>query len=233
MEGPPQDDEVAAPSATDSSSSTGDGKTAAAKFKPVTLRKRLDWASPQLFQKCCQAAMDPKPNTGQPPKVIKDDQIQTDYSSGTIEVVTVEVCRPAGGEKVMAVKVIYKGVRITRYEISLDGPEPAENITFEFDSLKFVYNQTDAETGEVVDGSPGADTLDTGDLENAEDLNLASGNEPSGTENDSSDGASPSPAMAPAAAPGSPSAPGAAPDSTVTVNFPGLWQGTGFGVLPD
>src|SRR6267154_1952973 len=25
-------------------------------FKPVTLRKRLDWASTQLFQLCCEAA---------------------------------------------------------------------------------------------------------------------------------------------------------------------------------
>src|SRR5580765_3434866 len=41
-----------------SSSSSGSGNSKPASgFKTGRLRKRVDWASPQLFLKCCQAAM--------------------------------------------------------------------------------------------------------------------------------------------------------------------------------
>src|SRR5438552_18889880 len=40
-----------------SSSSASKDKQPASGFKSVRLRKRVDWASPQLFLKCCEAAM--------------------------------------------------------------------------------------------------------------------------------------------------------------------------------
>ena len=198
-------------------------------FKNVTLRKRVDWASTQLFLKCCQAAM---ATTAK----LTDDQAQ-----GRINEVTVEVCRPAGGEKVPCVTVIYYGVRIIKYEISITEPEPAESITFEFEKLKFKYYQTDPATGQVINRAG----LETEELENhhpdaiatpGQTATSAAGNTSSGNGNsggNSPDSGTPAvgapvPAGAPAVA-----VPGAAPDPTVNVNFPGLWQGTGFGLLPD
>lgn len=228
-------------SSAHSSSSGGNSKPASG-FKTVRLRKRVDWASPQLFLKCCQAAM------ATTTKSTDDD------GDGRIDKVTVEVCRPTSSDqvfvlndgttatinKVPCARVEYKGVRVIRYELSMSGPEPAESITFEFDSLKYTYVQIDPETGDVVDESG----LKTSWLENhhpqARDSANASSNSSSngGSGGSSSSGSgggdnsTPSPAAAPAAG-GAPAAPGSAPDPTISVNFPGLWQGTGFGLLPD
>ena len=179
-----------------------------------------------------------------------------DDSDGIIDKVTVEVCRPTSSDqtfvlsdgttatinKVPCARVEYKGVRIIRYELSMNGPEPAESITFEFDSLKYTYVQIDPLTGNVVDESG----LKTPWLDNHHPEARTSGNDSSSTGSNSgnatgiggntggsSGNAAPSPAMAPATAGGTPAAPGAAPDPTISVNFPGLWQGTGFGLLPD
>jgi len=221
-------------------SSGSSSQQPASGFKTVRLRKRVDWASPQLFLKCCEAAM---------AKVTKSTE---DKGKGKIDKVTVEVCRPASGDqpftlddgstvqlnKIPCAKVEYKGVRILRYEISINTPEPAESITFEFDSLKYTYLQTNPETGDVVDQSG----IKTPWLDNhhpdARAADGSSGTTDSGAGAASSSGAgsgagngNPSPALA--AASSAAAAPGAAPDSTVNVNFPGLWQGTGFGLLPD
>jgi len=224
------------------SSSGGNSKPASA-FKTVKLRKRVDWASPQLFLKCCQAAMATATKSTE------------DEGEGRIDKVTVEVCRPTSSEqifvlndgttasinKVPCAKVEYKGVRIIRYELSMNGPEPAESVTFEFDSLKYTYVKIDPETGNVIDENG----LKTSWLENhhpdpnsaasASSTSSSSGGNGSGTGGGGGGGgatAAPSPTTAPATA-GAPSAPGAAPDPTISVNFPGLWQGTGFGLLPD
>jgi len=160
---------------------------------------------------------------------------------GKINDVTVEVCRPAAGDKVPCVTVIYYGVRIIRYAISITEPEPAENITFEFDELEFQHYETDPATGEITGSSK------TIRLENHHPKPAGTGAQAggggggsSGSDSDATPssgggagGVSPAPALAVAAAGGSPAAPGAAPDPTVNVNFPGLWQGTGFGILPD
>jgi len=45
------------PQQLDEESGQSDDKKPASGFKSVTLRKRVDWASTQLFLKCCQAAM--------------------------------------------------------------------------------------------------------------------------------------------------------------------------------
>lgn len=197
-------------------------------FRPVTLRKRVDWASTQLFLKCCEAAM------------ATATKSTDDRGKGRINEVTVEVCRPAGGEKVPCVRLTYYGVRITRYAISITEPEPAESITFEFDKLKFKYFQTDPATGEVLNNAG----LETSELENHHPQAALSALVPSApmaaaTGAAASGGATPGggrssavvPTPTPAAPP--PGPPGAPPDPTVNVNFPGLWQGTGFGLLPD
>jgi len=193
-------------------------------FKPVTLRKRVDWASTQLFLKCCAAAM------------ATTDKTTDDQDDGRINQVTVEVCRPAGGEKIPCVTITYYGVRITRYAIAITEPEPAETITFEFDKVKFKYLQTDPATGQVV-SSAGSETPEM-DNHHPELATAGAGQAASA-------GAAVAGAAAAAAAPdGSVPAPAAAsqngvpnqgspPDATVNVNFPGLWQGTGFGLLPD
>src|SRR5258707_4343374 len=57
MEGPPDlDEESEAHDGSPQPDSPGKNPVPP-KFRPVTLRKRLDWASPQLFQKCCDAGM--------------------------------------------------------------------------------------------------------------------------------------------------------------------------------
>jgi type VI protein secretion system component Hcp len=207
-----------------------DANKPASGFKPVTLRKRVDWASTQLFLKCCESAM------------ATTTKSTEDKGKGKINDVTVEVCRPAGGEKVPCLRVIYYGVRITRYAISITEPEPAENITFEFDKLKFKYYQTDPATGQVINSAG----IETEELENHPPQPIGSAQAAGGSTGSSgaegttpagggAGGVSPTPALglAAAASGGVPSSPGAAPDPTVNVNFPGLWQGTGFGILPD
>lgn len=221
METPQQSDEAA------DKSDKSDKNKPASGFKAVTLRKRVDWASPQLFLKCCQAAM------------ATTTKATKDQADGRIGQVTVEVCRPAGGEKIPCVTVIYYGVRVTRYAISMTGPEPAENITFEFDKVKFKYLQTDPETGKVVNSAG----EQTSELENHHPQVATGAGAPAGAGGSSSGagssgseapgGSGPSPAPVPASPSGPPAAPGSAPDPTVNVNFPGLWQGTGFGLLPD
>ena len=231
----------------DSGSGQGSGSGGSSKsqpasgFKTVRLRKRVDWASTQLFLKCCQAAM------------ATTTKSTDDTADGRIDKVTVEVCRPASGDqtytledgtsvqlnKIPCAAVEYRGVRIIRYEISISGPEPAETITFEFDALRYKYRQTNPKTGAVKDQRG----LKTPWMDNHHPDARTSAND-SATATSGGSGATGRPAgaapgagsTAPAASPnvGGPApAPGAAPDPTVNVNFPGLWQGTGFGVLPD
>jgi hypothetical protein len=194
----------------------------------VTLKKRVDWASTQLFIRCCEQAMALSKS--------RDEQ-----EKGWIDIVTVEVCRPAGGEKIPFVTVEYHGVRLVHYSIEMSGPEPSESITFEFQKLGFQHMRTDPYTGNVA--SKDAITK-TGELAN-------SGTGQGGTAQASGGGAGGGSGtggvtVVPAAAAPAPSGGGAAPggsatpaggvssvDIAVNANFPGLWQGTGFGVLPD
>ena len=71
----------------------GEANQPASGFKPVTLRKRVDWASTQLFLKCCEAAMATTTKS-------TDDQ-----GKGRINEVTVEVCR-AGGRGKSALRAV-------------------------------------------------------------------------------------------------------------------------------
>src|SRR5437868_10288876 len=69
----------------------GDGdkkeKEAKKQLDRVTLKKKVDWASTQLFLKCCEAGK---------AKIAKS---QDDKGKGLIDEVTVELCKTAGGEK--------------------------------------------------------------------------------------------------------------------------------------
>lgn len=134
---------------------------ATAKFRKVTLKKRVDWASTQLFRECCDQAL----------ALSKPEAEQRD---GWIDTVTVEVCRQTGDmvklgdemveEKLPFVTVMYHGVRVTHYSIEMSGPEPSESITFEFQSLEFRYERTDPYTGRrLKDGG----VVSTGDLANS------------------------------------------------------------------
>jgi type VI protein secretion system component Hcp len=236
METPQQED--------DQGSQTG-ATQAASTFHAVTLRKRVDWASTQLFLKCCEAAM------------ATDTKSTENQGQGRIDLVTVEVCRPVSGgqrivlddgttvevNKIPCVTVYYYGVRIIKYAIAISSPEPAESITFEFDKVKVKYLQTDPSTGKAVNSTG----VSTDEMENHHPPDAASGGDSTaasagtsgggGSGSTGGDGAggvgSPAPAVTPAAAGAPPAAPGSPPDPTVNVNFPGLWQGTGFGVLPN
>lgn len=214
--------------AEDGTTPEEDKEKSKAKFPKVTLKKRVDWASTQLFIRCCEQAMALSKS--------RDEQ-----EKGWIDIVSVEVCRPAGGEKIPFVIVEYHGVRLVRYSIEMSGPEPSESITFEFQKLGFQHTRTDPFTGNVA--SKDAVTK-TGELAN-------SGTGLGGTAQGS--GGTSAEASAPAVGPGSsgvvlaaggagtgssgasatPAGPATSIDVAVSTNFPGLWQGTGFGVLPD
>lgn len=134
---------------------------ATAKFRKVTLKKRVDWASTQLFRECCDQAL----------ALSKPEAEQRD---GWIDTVTVEICRQTGAtvklgdemveEKIPFVTVLYHGVRVTHYSIEMSGPEPSESITFEFQSLEFRFERTDPYTGRrLQDGG----VVSTSDLANS------------------------------------------------------------------
>jgi type VI protein secretion system component Hcp len=198
------------------------------KFQKVTLTKRVDWASTQLFTKCCEQALALKKP--------KNEQEET-----WIDTVTVEVCRPAGGDKVAFAVVNYHKVRITHYSVNISAAEPSESITFEFQELDFKHTRTDPFTGRVPAKDavtkttmlPNAGTGQSGTAQ-------GTGAEPGGG---ASPGAVPTTAVvalptggggtASSGAGATPAAPATAVEIAVSTNFPGLWQGTGFGVLPD
>jgi type VI protein secretion system component Hcp len=236
IEGPPlvkeTDEQTGTSQMTVSKDKKGDSNPP--KLKSVTLRKRVDWASPQLFQLCIYAAM----NSTVPPRPLKFQDDDSD-ATGIVNFVTVDVCRPAGGEKVVGVQVIYSDVTITRYELSLSAPEPAESITFEYKTVSYEYNEVDPYTGVLVVGGKKKTGpkkgLEGNEYDTGSDTSETGGGSPEAEapEGGGAGGGTPSPALASAGAVGAPTTPGAAPDPTVTVNYPGLWQGTGFGLLPD
>jgi type VI protein secretion system component Hcp len=215
---------------------TKDEKKQTLNFGPVTLKKRVDWASTQLILKCIQASK---------AKIQKDEEL------GTIDDVTVEICKRAGGASSIPFVIIkYKKVRITEYQLDMSDPEPSESITFEYDKMLYGFQQTSPTTGEPI-----GQIIWTGGLE-ATKAAPASSSQGSSTAETTSNG---SPAAGAAAAGGAAaaaaaaggaavqtsasSAPGAengsgnslasAADLAIANNFPGLWGPDGFGALPD
>lgn len=102
-------------------------------FKPVRLRKRVDWGSSQLFLKCCEAAEASAKKTD-------------DKEKGLIDVVTIHICRPGGEKKVPFVIVRYYNVKVTNFKLGMAEAESSEEITFEFEELELEYQPTNPYT---------------------------------------------------------------------------------------
>jgi|SRR6266850_175288 len=200
-------------------------------FDKVSLKKRVDWASTQLFLKCCQASK---------AKVAKAD---TDV--GTIDDVTVEICKRVDIKKSFPYVVVrYKNVRVLEYSIDMSDPEPTETITFEYDKFIFGFQKTSPLTGE-----PRGEVIWTSQIESTKKTPAGTQNTDSASGGDSSGTAVAGAGAAAAAATGSgtvQTAANAAPaagnssaglasatDAALSANFPGLWSADGFGPLPD
>jgi type VI protein secretion system component Hcp len=210
------------------SSSEGDSDAEKPKpsFKKVTIKKRVDWASTQLFMKCCHAAE---------AAVTKSDD---DQDAGRIDRITVDICKQAD-EKFPFITVRYFGVRIVSYTIDIAGPEPSETIAFVFEKLELEYQRTDPLTG----AKKGA-TAKALNMENYTPTKPAAAQSTASVAGAAATASASSGAAAAAASggggggDGAPASNGAsgAPSTTeaaVNANFPGLWPGNGFGVLPD
>src|SRR5438105_1348616 len=110
-----------------------------APFEHVQLTKRVDWASTDLFQKCCEGAE---------AKIAKSKAKSEDAEApGAINKVRIEVCKAAGQKKFPYSIIEYYGVRIVDFAISMNDPEPSETITIAYDGFAFGYQKTDPYTG--------------------------------------------------------------------------------------
>jgi len=207
-------------------------------FKKVTIKKRVDWASTQLFMKCCFAAE------------ATARKLTGDQDQGRIDRVTIEICKQAAAadsegdrddDKFPFITVRYFGVRIVDYAIDMSKPEPDETITFVFEKLDVEYQPTDPHTGRKIDDKVSraigmqnyapakaaaakssaasvAGAVTTASASTGAAAAAAGGGGGNG------DGASASNGSAGASSP---------TEAAVNANFPGLWGGNGFGILPD
>jgi type VI protein secretion system component Hcp len=187
----------------------------------VTLKKRVDWASTQLFLKCCQAAK---------AKVAKSKALQ---QIGTIDEVTVEVCKAAGQTKFPYVVIKYFGVRVVNYSIDMSEPEPSETIEFEYDSFRFGYQETSPYTG-----LPVGQMLETTTIEGTKDSEALAptDGEASGGGTAPAGGVVPTGGVGVAGTPGNTGSPAGSPstiEALADLNYPGRNGGTGLGVLPN
>jgi type VI protein secretion system component Hcp len=198
-------------------------------FKKVTIKKRVDWASTQLFMKCCYAA-------AATTKKVVDDQ-----DPGKIDRITIDICKQSD-DKFPFIIVRYFGVRIVAYAIDMSGPEPAETISFVFEKLELEYQRTDPFTG--------AKTGATSKALNMENYAPSQPATQSGTASVAGTATSSSASTGAAAAAGAAAGGGGAAngdgapasngssaasptEAAVSANYPGLWGGNGFGILPD
>lgn len=202
------------------------GKESRPEFEPVTLTKRVDWASTQLFMKVCEAAE----ASGK-----KSDE---ESGKGRIDQVTIEVCRQSG-EKFPYLVVTYYGVTVIHYGITINKPEPEETITFKFEDFKFCYQQTSNETGK-----PKGNLLCTPQLTNHQPAAPVAGQvvaASAGSTGAGNTAAAVGVAAAVVAATtsgaagggGLPAGTASATDAAASSNFPGLIGPNGFGILPD
>ena len=189
-----------------------EAKKPKAELKPVTIKKRIDWASTQLFTKCCEAAEATTTRTD-----------EEDSEKGRIQDVTIEVCRQSDA-KFPFLKIKYTGVTIVKYGVDMSGPEPSESITFKAETMAFEYQRTHPETG-AKQGGP----VRTGELTS---YVPSQGNGAGGI------GAA---ALAAAAAAGmdgedgadGPGANGLDAEGALNSSFPGLVTSNDLGLLPD
>lgn len=208
-------------------------------FQKVTIKKRVDWASTQLFLKTCYAA------EATARKLTGDDD------QGRIDRVTIEICKQAAAsertpddpkqDKFAFIIVRYFGVRIVGYAIDMSGPEPSETLSFVFERLDVEYQPTNPFDGTRIKGGLSR-AIGMKNYASAKPT-PSSGNGGSSTSTGSTtSSASTGAATAASAAAGAAGATGAAAgngsaDSTteaaVNANYPGLWSDNGFGILPD
>jgi len=208
------DFEMEASERSEDEADTKEEKKSKAELKPITIKKRVDWASTELFTKCCEAA------EATTKKADDDDQ-----EKGRIKQVTVEVCRQSG-EKFPFLIIKYSGVTVVKYGIDMSGPEPTETITFKAEMTQFEYQRTDADTGEKKGGP-----VRTGELASFTPAAQGQGGAAGAA-------ATAADAAAAADAAGGPDGNGSlggltATEAGVNANFPGLGSPTGFGLLPD
>jgi hypothetical protein len=122
----------------------------------------------------------------------------------------------------------------------MSGPEPAETLSFVFERLELEYQRTDPFTGKKMGATSKA--LNMENYAPAEPTTAQSGGSADGGPTTTS--TSTSAAAAAAAAGGSGNGDGAPAsngsggtasptEAAVSANFPGLWGGNGFGILPD
>jgi hypothetical protein len=187
--------------------------------------------------KCCEA---PEATTKMSDGA---NMCDTDKVKGWIDQVTVEVCRPAAGEKIPFVIIRYYGVKVTNYEVSITEPEPSETIKFEFEELELEYQQTDPFTGARKGGAtvtkrltnrPASQNTTSGPAKGGSGA-ASPGASPDGSGGAVSAGTGASAAVAVAASNGNGSSAAlvSATDGAVRANFPALWSENGFGLLPD
>lgn len=214
------------PGQEESEGSDSESKEPRSWFKTVTIKKRVDWGSTQLFLKCCEAAE---------AAANKSDDAQ---GKGLIDQVTVHVCRPSGGTKIPFLIVRYFNVQITHYEVEMSDPEPAEEIRFEFEAVEFEYQRTDPYTGATT-GDAVRVKLKNYVTQAEVEKRTAPAAAPAvavaaASTGGSGGSAAPAPAPPPAPAPGGNGALQVIASPTevaVTVNFPGYSVGVGAGTF--
>lgn len=202
---------------------TGEDATDKTKNRPkpgnVTITKKVDWGSADLFQKCCEA-----------PEALKKKSDE-ENPTGVIDQVTVEVCRPDGEGsdiKFPFLIVRYYKVCVISYEIEFSGPDPTETVILKYETADFEYVQTDPYTG----GRKGGAHKATGfvrfeaDASTSEEVAAGLAGVAASVAGGSLAAAAGNPAAATAAA-------SASLDVSVAANFPGYASVTGNGVLPD
>lgn len=193
-------------------------------FKKVTIKKRVDWASTELFMACCYAA-----------QATTRKNLTQSESDGLIDKVTIEICKQST-EKFPFLTVRYSGVRIVAYGIDMSGPEPSETISFVFEKLDFEYQPTNANDGSKKEGAaskaiglqnykPPASTSATGGVTTGAVSTAAAAGAAGAAAGGGGGGAD---------GDGAPASNGASTtEALVNANYPGLWGGNGFGILPD
>ncbi len=201
---------------SDSAGQTGD-KSPNAQLTKVTMKKRVDWASAQLFMKCCE---------GHEATVKKTD---ADQNAGKIDQVTVEICKTVGEQKFPFIIVTYYGARILSYAIDVSSPEPAETITFEIEGMDYEFQPTDA-----FSGLPKGGLLRATDLKNHKPVN-ATASQAGGAVTVSSPAGGGLAASVSGASPpgvvGPPPGHAASAEAKVTAGYPGAEIGTGNGLM--
>jgi type VI protein secretion system component Hcp len=194
-------------------------------FKKVTIKKRVDWASTDLFMKCINAAQ----------ATTRKSMTQKE-SDAVVDQVTIDICKQST-EKFPFLTVKYYGVRVVGYGIDISGPEPSETISFVFEKLDFEYQQTDPYDGSKKEGAvsrarglqnykPAPAATATGGVATAASVSTAAAGAAAAGGGGSAANGDGAPASNGSSAASS-------TEAAVGANFPGLWGGNGFGILPD